>query len=155
MTVLKRLEEYADSPGRLSRRTFLGRTAKVSAAVAGLGAASAVFAEQAYAADCCNLCSTCCGWTYPCASNYQANQCPSGCGAPYTWTCTSGNCTWVCGECCPDFCAGAGCAAACKCSFSYMICRSPCFCPQGVSQSSVTSVRDLYAMPTREKGTCH
>jgi hypothetical protein len=121
--LLEKAEAFAAKPGRLSRRTLVGRLAKVSAGLA-FGAAgldafrgtSARVAQAAYGWD------QCCTLVYPesiCSSEYKCtNKCPSGCGEAWTWTCQARNgCTLVCGEC-----------YDCKCSFSYKVCTSTCTC---------------------------
>ena len=151
MTTLERLEEYFDRPGRLSRRALLGKTAKMSAAMVATVSGAGAFADVAYASHtgCCGLCSLCCGWS----------ECPGGCPGgctPYEWTCSNGACSWLCGECCTAMCSGAGCAAECKCSYARVLCNySSCPCPDGVEPMSVTSVKDLYRLPQRQRGTCH
>jgi hypothetical protein len=116
--LIDKAEELAAKPGRLSRRGFVGRMAKLSAGAMAAVAGLAEFPGSAHAANvvCCNL-------AFPnniCNSNYEGtNKCPTNCGTSWTWTCSYGanHCPWVCGEC-----------YSCSCSFTYPICRSGCPC---------------------------
>jgi hypothetical protein len=145
MKILERAEDYAGAPGRLSRRTFMGRAAKLSFALVAASAGAGVLAKPAKASYCCGLCSDCCGW-----SLCPGESCPNGC-TTYTWTCSGGGCTWVCGECCADQCGGAGCTSTCKCSFAYPLCAPGCPCSPHVKQMlEGMSAKDfLYQMPYR------
>ncbi len=105
MSLIERLEDVAATPGKLSRRTFVGRIAKLSAAAAAVSAGAAAFAGKAYAGNylCCNL-------AYPdnwCTSDYCHGICPCG-YAPYQWTCSHNGQQVVCGEC-----------YECECSYAY------------------------------------
>ena len=153
MTPIEKLQTTLTNPGRLSRRSFLGRTVRWSAALAGAAAGVTAFAKPAYGANyvCCDLC-----WPNNiCNSDYWDSQCPSGCGSPWEWTCRSGNCTWWCGECCPmsAWCTGAGCPTQCQCSYARFIPCSPgCACsPELEELASRLSIRtkeasDMYQM---------
>ncbi len=138
--LLERAEDFLGRPGRLSRRTFLGRAVQICAAVGGL-AAGIMPLDQVLAAcggyqtgtDPCggyaNMECCCLSYTtaphYPCNSDFYNRQCPptaSGCGSslsaqPYEWTCRVGTCTWICGEC---YCS--------CCSYAYSACSPGCPC---------------------------
>jgi hypothetical protein len=114
--LIQKAEELVARPGRLSRRSFVGRMAKVSAGAMAAAAGLGQFPSKAYAGNvvCCNL-------AYPnniCNSYYEGtNACPSGCGTSWTWTCSYNGCPWVCGEC-----------YSCSCSFAYPLCHTGCPC---------------------------
>ncbi len=146
MTALEKVEHHVASPGRLSRRTLIGRTAKFSFGLAAAAVGAGVLAKPAYSATCCNLCSDCCGWSV-CPS---ADSCPAGC-TTYEWMCTSGSCHWICGECCADQCGGNGCSQTCKCSYSYPLCGVGCPCsPQTAKKmEGITAKELLYTRPLR------
>lgn len=115
MAPLEKLENFAAKPGRLSRRTFVGRVAKASAAIAAGLAGIAEFPGAAHAAN-----YHCCTLAYPsnwCNSDFTAHQCPCS-DTPWEWLCGENFCTWVCGEC-----------YACSCSYAYFIpCNGRCPC---------------------------
>jgi hypothetical protein len=116
--LLEKAEAFAAKPGRLSRRTLVGRLAKVSAGLA-FGAAGST-AGVAIAASGGNY--QCCNLFYPgtfCNSEYKCtNKCPSGCGESVTWVCQDDlHCRWVCGNC-----------YGCDCSFAYKVCETRCPC---------------------------
>jgi hypothetical protein len=146
MTLLERTETYVSKRGRLPRRSFLGRTVQICAALAGL-AAGVVPLDQALA-DCGgyqsgqNPCPggphnvECCCLLYPsppynfCNSDYYSRQCPaskqgcSGSGQPWEWVCNQNIngrlCAFVCGEC---YCS--------CCSYAYPLCSPGCACIPG------------------------
>lgn len=148
MTTLEKLQLKASEPGRLSRRTLVGRVVKLSAAVAATAAGAAKFTDVAYAGNygCCNLV-----WVDNfCNSDYYSGQCPSGCGTPYEWTCTAGSCLYYCGEC-----------YDCACSYGYFIPCSPgCACSPELAPLAKTitarqGAKSLY-VPHRKRGErCH
>jgi hypothetical protein len=114
--LIDKAEELVAKPGRLSRRRFVGRMAKLSAGAMAAVAGLAEFPGQAYAVN-----VACCTLAYPhniCNSNYYGtNNCPTNCGTSWTWTCNYNHCPWICGEC-----------YSCSCSFAYALCRSGCYC---------------------------
>src|SRR5689334_8295485 len=111
MQYLDKIEDFFTKPGRLSRRSALGRIVKgctaIAAALAGIQFYGKV--TYAYAAACCNLLFSYCS-TY--------DHCPCG-GTHYEWYCSYGpnHCPWVCGEC-----------YGCSCSYAYPQCRVHCPC---------------------------
>jgi len=112
MEFLRDIEDKMAKPGWLSRQTFIKRAAKASAALAALVAGMRL--DNAYASN-----VYCCTLLYPnntCNSNYMQGQCPCP-TTPYQWTCYSGGCKIVCGEC-----------YACKCSYAYFPCQPGCPC---------------------------
>ena len=153
MSVLEKIERYVDEPGRLSRRRFVGRVAKVSFGLAAASVGAGALAKPAYASYCCGLCSDCCGW--PLCPD-QTGNCPTGCSG-YQWYCNGGGCTWVCGECCTSMCQGTGCASQCKCSYAYALCSPGCPCaPQVKTMMENTTLKDLlYTTPYRSKPCNH
>jgi hypothetical protein len=144
MSIIEKVEDYLGTPGRFTRKTFMGRAAKVSFGVAAVSVGAGVLAKPARADYCCGLCSDCCGWSICPAPD----QCPNNCST-YTWQCTGGGCTWVCGECCADQCGGSGCTETCKCSFAYPLCSPGCPCsPRTAEMLQSMTARDfLYKMP--------
>lgn len=148
MNVIERASASIATPGRLSRRTVLGRFAKWSAAAAATAAGLGEFTGKAYAGNygCCNL-------AFPnniCNSDYYAGQCPSGCGTAYEWTCSVGRCVFHCGECYSCSCSYGyftPCSVGCACSPSLMILA------QHINESS--GAKSLY-IPHRAPGEkCH
>ena len=91
MSFLEKLENRLSKPGRLSRRSVLGRLSRgctlAIATIAGIG-----FYDTAYAAN-----AACCNLAYP------NNLCDFGCPCPnpnqWAWSCVVGFCVWTCGEC--------------------------------------------------------
>lgn len=160
MTFLEKAEGYLAKPGRLSRRSFFGRSVQISAAAAGL-AAGIMPLDQALAQGCTGYQSgtidcggytnvECCCLAAPtnfCSSNYYSQQCPaqtkscSGCGQPWEWTCKMGTCPWVCGEC---YCSG--------CSYAYALCAPGCPC----TPEAPTLEAKLYSMRSaRQAAAAH
>lgn len=130
--ILEKAEDLAAKPGRLSRRTLVGRVAKVSAGlVAGAagfaslrGSGHSAVAAAAYEQYCKWFRETdsrgCC-WplSHPdhlCSSVIHGAPCPEGCvRASSERYCRDLNgTTWVCGDC-------VGCANAC--SYAYILPR--------------------------------
>jgi hypothetical protein len=110
-TVMNRLQAFALEPD-WTRRRFLSRVVKTSAAVAAAAAGVSVPATKAlaYTWACCNLafttwCSTASSHTCPCCSS---------CSNHYTWNCVaSGACAvYACSEC-----------YDCSCSYGYKVCN--------------------------------
>lgn len=137
--VIELFEDEMAKPGALSRRRFIGRFAKVSAALAAAGVGLTEFVGTAYATN-----YACCTLNWPnnfCNSDYMNAQCPSGCGTPYQWSCTiSSGCRYVCGEC-----------DNCSCSYAYFIpCTLGCPCsPQ------LKAVADTYGLQEKSLTLTH
>jgi hypothetical protein len=138
MEFLHEIEDRIAKPGWLSRRTFLGRVAKVSAAVTAF--AAGIQLDNAYAVNvaCCVL-----AYSTTCDSNYYQGQCP--CPTPhsgdhYEWFCKYNGCTTVCGECYP-----------CKCSYAYQACSLGCPCFAGAPTADAIAK----FLPLKAQGTCH
>jgi hypothetical protein len=106
---LDRLQTLVSGPA-FTRRRFLGRfvkgSAALSAAIAGV-AGPAMTSAQAYAWNCCNLlysfCSTASQRTCPCCTS---------CSNHYTWYCTVTCATFGCSEC-----------YDCACSYGFKLCN--------------------------------
>lgn len=136
MEFLRDIEDKMAKPGWISRQKLIKRAAKASAALAALAAGMRL--DNAYAGNvyCCNL-------AYPnntCNSDYMHGHCPCT-ATPYQWTCYSGGCKIVCGEC-----------YACSCSYAYFPCQPGCPCSQGAP--SIDALNLL--LPHRTAGeACH
>jgi hypothetical protein len=98
--LVEKAEDLAAKPGRLSRRTFVGRVAKVSAglvaAAAGIaslrGSGFPAVAGLAYVQSCCNL-------AYPWRS-CSGGHCDKVHCTYKEWTCRDqNNQVWTCSDC--------------------------------------------------------
>lgn len=135
MNIVEKLADRVSQPGRLSRRSFFGRAAKASAAVAAAATGAGVWTKAAYAYDyrCCTL-----AYGPPwCSSDYYSGTCPCA-TTSWEWVCWYGGCPWVCGEC-----------YDCNCSYSYPSCAPGCPCSPQAPQ--ITSPRFMFA-PRRAPG---
>lgn len=141
MKSLTNIEDYLAEPGKLSRRSFMGRAAKLSAAAAGVAAGVAAFPSKSYAAN-----YACCTLAWPsnwCQSNYWEGVCPCS-DTPYEWTCGYNGCVFTCGEC-----------YDCECSYAYEhYCTPNCACSpalQAFADSLDFKTRSMY-VPFRKPG---
>lgn len=152
MSLLDKFEDYIAEPGRLSRRSALGRLTKGCAVLVAALSGVSNFLEnvpvvsanslltcnscQVHPEVCCNLCFYVdCG--YSCPSGYTT----------YTWSCTYRGCPWICGEC---YCPNQGTKG--YCSFAYPLCHSGCPCVPGTPSAESM----LKFVPVRAAGEkCH
>ncbi len=109
-TVLEKLQTAMLDPG-WSRRRFLGRvvrgSAAVAAAAAGVATTGTTVAQAFYSYGCCNLV-----YGPPFCPNNSCGSCSGS--TDYRWYCTDSiSCyTMACGEC-----------YTCGCSYAYRVCR--------------------------------
>ncbi|GEM_PF-2974056 len=146
MRWLDRLEDHLAKPGSLPRRSFFGWIAKSAVAIAATGAGIAGFAKTAFASN-----YYCCTLIYPnnFCTTYDATSCSNSTGCSindaYTWLCSYGDCTWLCGECYDS-------QTSCHCSYAYQLCSPGCPCEPG--RASVDALSKF--VPLRAPGErCH
>lgn len=146
MRWLDKLEDQLAKPGALPRRSFFGWIAKSAVAIAAASAGIAGFAKTAFAGN-----YYCCDLVYPnnFCTTYDGSSCSNSTGcsgsscstdSAYTWLCSYGHCTWLCGEC-----------TGCCCSYAYQLCSPGCPCEPG--RASVDALSKF--LPLRAPGECH
>lgn len=96
MSIFDKLEQTLTKPGKLSRRSAIGRISRGCAILVGAIAGISIY-DTAHAdgnGPCCHL-------AYP--NNHCPNEAIFGCPCSnpdqWQWHCTYGVCTYICGEC--------------------------------------------------------
>jgi hypothetical protein len=149
MSLLDKFETYLAQPGKLSRRSAIGRLTQgctaLVAALAGVNlieqtpvarASSCFGCHPHRVGPCCNLCLD--------PSICDDGACPSGTTRRYTWICYAGGCPWLCGEC--------YCTTGAICSFTFPLCAPHCPCIPGTPSAESM----LKFLPVRQAGEqCH
>jgi len=126
--LVEKAEDLAAEPGRLSRRTLVGRVAKVSLGLVAGAAGFASLRGSGHSAVAAAAYEEYCLWTqypdprgccaplshpdYLCASVIHGAPCPGGCvrrAASERYCRDANGTTWVCGECvdCANTCSYA------------------------------------------------